>query len=360
MSPAPKFRRSTRRVARSFRLEAKGTVLVAALAAVVAVSCSRPASRGAWLPTRPIEFVVAAGPGGGSDQLARTVQSIIQKYKLVDRSVIVTNKGGGSGAEAFIYAKGAIGNPHKLVFATNNVWLIPLGSAVGYTWSDLQPVAAVAFDEFMLWVNSNAPYPDVSTFLDAARNGAKRLAVAGTASKDTDQVLVRQIEKVGQVGFSYVPFRSGSEVAVQLAGGHVAANVNNPQENAPLWRAGSIRPLCVFSPTRLNLPPEGGSHGTEGGGQTLADIPTCKEAGLPIERYQMPRTVWLPKGVTVEQVAFYRNVLAKVRETEEWKAWLRRGSQTDAFLSGPELTDYIAKDERWLRGQFAEDGWLVD
>ena len=195
--------------------------------------------------------MVAAGPGGGSDQLARTVQSIIQKYKLVDRSVIVTNKGGGSGTEAFIYAKGAIGNPHKVVFATNNVWLIPLGSAVGYRWSDLQPVAAVAFDEFMLWVNSNAPYSDVSTFLNAARSGTKRLAVAGTASKDTDQVLVRQIEKVGQVAFSYVPFRSGSEVAVQLAGGHVAANVNNPQENAPLWRAGSIRPLCVFSPARL-------------------------------------------------------------------------------------------------------------
>jgi tripartite-type tricarboxylate transporter receptor subunit TctC len=73
----------------------------------------------------------------------------------------------------------------------------------------------------------------------------------------------------------------------------------------------------------------------------------------------MPRTVWLPKGVTDEQVAFYRNVLTRVRETEEWKAWLRKGSQTDAFLSGTELTDYIASDERWLRGQFAEDGWLA-
>lgn len=341
----------------NFRLKAEVTGLpcVALLLVMAAASgCARPANQREWKPSRPVEFVVAAGPGGGSDQLARTVQSIIQKYKLVDRSVIVTNKGGGSGTEAFIYAKGAIGNPHKLVFATNNVWLIPLGSAVGYRRSDLQPVAAVAFDEFMLWVNSKAPYPDVSTFLDAARNGAKRLAVAGTASKDTDQVLVRQIEKVGQVAFSYVPFKSGSEVAVQLAGGHVAANVNNPQENAPLWRAGTIRPLCVFSPARL------GYADVVSAGRTWADIPTCMEAGLPIERYQMPRTVWLPKGVTDAQVAFYRNVLARVRETEEWKAWLRRGSQTDAFLSGSELTDYIAKDESWLRGQFAEDGWLAN
>jgi len=313
---------------------------------LVALGCSAPVSRSGWAPSRPIEFVVAAGPGGGSDLLARTVQSIIQKHKLIDGSVIVTNKGGGSGSEAFVYAKGSSGNPHKVVFATNNVWLLPLGSSVGYAWSDLQPVAAVAFDEFMLWVNSTAPYRDVTAFLDAARRAGKHLAIAGTASKDTDQVLVRQIEKVGHVAFAYVPFRSGSEVAVQLAGGHVAANVNNPQENMGQWRAGTIRPLCVFSAARLHY-------------ADAADIPTCKESGLPIERYQMPRTVWLPRGVTDEQVEFYRSVLAKVRDTEEWKAWLQRGSLTDAFLSGTELTDYIAADERWLRGQFAEDGWLV-
>jgi tripartite-type tricarboxylate transporter receptor subunit TctC len=320
---------------------------------IAAVGCSTPATNRAWSPTRPVEFIVAAGPGGGSDQLARTVQSIIQKHHLFDASVIVTNKGGGSGSEAFVYAKGAPGDPHKVVFATNNVWLLPLGSAVGYAWSDLRPVAAVAFDEFMLWVNATAPYQNIVSFLDAARAGTK-LAIAGTASKDTDQVLVRQIEKIGHVAFAYVPFKSGNEAAVQLAGGHVAANVNNPQENIGQWRAGTIRPLCVFSPTRLNYADVVTAK------QSWSDIPTCKEAGLPIERYQMPRTVWLPKGVTDEQVAFYRTVLAKVRDTDEWKAWLKRGSQTDAFLSGPELTDYIASDERWLRGQFAEDGWLVN
>lgn len=327
--------------------------MIAAALVSLAAACSTPANHAGWTPSRPIEFIVAAGAGGGSDQLARTVQLIVRKHKLIDSSVIVTNKGGGSGSEAFVYAKGAAGDPHKIVFATNNVWLLPLGSAVGYAWSDLQPVAAVAFDEFMLWVNATAPYQDVASFLDTARTARPKMAIAGTASKDTDQVLVRQIEKIGHVAFAYVPFRSGSEVAVQLAGGHVAANVNNPQENMGQWRAGTIRPLCVFSRTRLNYADAVTAK------QSWADIPTCMEAGLPIERYQMPRTVWLPKGVTDEQVAFYRTMLAKVRDTDEWKAWLRRGSQTDAFLSGSELTDYIAADERWLRGQFAEDGWLV-
>jgi tripartite-type tricarboxylate transporter receptor subunit TctC len=176
--------------------------------------------------------------------------------------------------------------------------------------------------------------------------------MAGTQAKDTDQVLVRRIEKAAGVAFNYIPFRSGSEVAVQLAGGHVSANVNNPQENVAQWRAGTVRPLCVFAPARLH------DADAVDADRSWADVPTCVEAGLPIERYQMPRTVWLPRGVTDGQAAFYLDVLAKVRQTAEWKAWLRRGSQSDVFLSGAELAAYIADDERQLRAQFAEDGWL--
>lgn len=70
----------------------------------------------------------------------------------------------------------------------------------------------------MLWVSATAPYQNITGFLDAARVAKSKLAVAGTASKDTDRVLVRQIEKIGDVAFACVPFRSGSEAAVQLAG----------------------------------------------------------------------------------------------------------------------------------------------
>ncbi len=62
-----------------------------------------------WQPTRPVEFVVAAGAGGGSDIFARTVQSIVVKYKLMPQSIVVLNKGGGSGAEGFVYVKSAHG-----------------------------------------------------------------------------------------------------------------------------------------------------------------------------------------------------------------------------------------------------------
>ena len=64
-----------------------------------------------WKPTKSIEFVATAGPGGGTDNLARTVQSIITKHKLLDQPIIVSNKGGGSGAEGYVYGKSQAGDP---------------------------------------------------------------------------------------------------------------------------------------------------------------------------------------------------------------------------------------------------------
>lgn len=307
-----------------------------------------------WQPNKPVEFIVASGPGGGTDQFARLVQSIIQKHELMTVPVIVSNKGGGAGSEAFVYGKGAAGDPTKVVFGTNNEWLLPLVTKMGYKSDDLRPVASMAVDEFLLWTSSEGPYKTAKDFIDAARQQNGGMKVAGSQSKDTDQILVRRIEKATGVKFTYVPFKSGGEAAVQLAGAHVDANTNNPQENVGQWKAGKVRPLCVFSATRLAY------KEPVADGKSWADIPTCVEAGIPLEKYQMPRTVWLPKDVGDEQVAFYVGVLDKVRQTPEWKDWLARTSQSEAFVTGAAFAGAIKDDEAKNRVQFTEDGWLVN
>src|SRR3974390_2086329 len=80
----------------------------------------------AWQPSKPIEFIATAGPGGGTDIIARTVQSIITKYKFGGEPIVVVNKGGGSGAEGYTYGKAAAGDPHKVVFGTSNAWQQPM------------------------------------------------------------------------------------------------------------------------------------------------------------------------------------------------------------------------------------------
>ena len=58
-----------------------------------------------WEPTKPIEFVIPAGTGGGADQMARLIAGITEKNKLSPRPIIAVNKSGGAGAEGFLYVK---------------------------------------------------------------------------------------------------------------------------------------------------------------------------------------------------------------------------------------------------------------
>jgi tripartite-type tricarboxylate transporter receptor subunit TctC len=90
-----------------------------------------------------------------------------------------------------------------------------------------------------------------------------------------------------------------------------------------------------------------------------SDIPTCAESGIPIEQYQQPRTVWLPKGVPADAVAYYVGVLEKVRATPEWKDYIERSAQTDRLIVGDDLRTFFASDEQKARKVFEQEGWLV-
>jgi putative tricarboxylic transport membrane protein len=311
------------------------------------------AAQADWKPAKPVEFIVTSSPGGGTDNFARMVQSIIAKHKLMEQSVVVTNKGGGSGAEGFVYTKVAAGDPHKLTFGTNNAYLLPYVAKLAYKPSELTPVAAMALDEFVLWVNGNSPYKDAKSFIEAAKAKPETLKIGGSQSKDTDQTLTSLIEEATGTKFIYVPFQGGGAAGVQLAGGHIDGNTNNPNENAGQWKAGAVTPLCVFSPSRL----QGGAKVTATMG--WSDIPTCKEAGIPIEQFQMPRTVWLPGGVPQEAAEFYADLLKKVSETPEWKEYIDRTSQTNRFLAGEELKRFIAEDDVKTSKVFEREGWIV-
>lgn len=96
------------------------TVLLAATAMAVAAPAMAE-----WSPARPIEFVVASGTGGGTDNFAGTIQGALTREDIVDASIVVLNKGGGSGAEAFLYALQNGGDAHNLIFGTNNAYLLP-------------------------------------------------------------------------------------------------------------------------------------------------------------------------------------------------------------------------------------------
>ncbi|HJW78174.1 MAG TPA: tripartite tricarboxylate transporter substrate binding protein, partial [Beijerinckiaceae bacterium] len=54
-----------------------------AAASAIAVATTSLPALAAWQPTRPVEFIVPAGTGGGADQMARVIQGIVQKHNLM-------------------------------------------------------------------------------------------------------------------------------------------------------------------------------------------------------------------------------------------------------------------------------------
>jgi tripartite-type tricarboxylate transporter receptor subunit TctC len=209
----------------------------------------------------------------------------------------------------------------------------------------------MAQDEFLLWVKQDSPYKTAGDYLQAASSGEFKMG--GAQSKDTDEVLTRMIEKVGHVKLTYIPFKSGAEAAVQLAGGHIDSHVNNPSESLGQWRGGTQRPLCAFSPKRLAAGPK--ITATEG----WSDIPTCVEQGLDISQYEQPRTVWLPGKVTADQAAFYVDLMKKVQATPEWKDYIDKTAQVDTFLTGEAFDAFIKQDLDRVKQVAGEQGWLV-
>lgn len=309
-----------------------------------------PAEAQGWQPTRPINFVVPAGTGGGADQMARVVQGIVSKHSLAPQPIIVVNKGGGAGAEGFLEVKGKRGDPHTIIISLSNLFTTPLATGVPFNWKDLTPVAMLALDEFVLWVNAASPHKSVADFIAAGRT--QRLRMGGTGSRQEDHIITAAITKATGVPFTYVPFQGGGAVAVQLVGNHIDSTVNNPIEAVTHWRSGALRPLCVFDGKRLPV--------TQKMTDTMAwsDIPTCREQGLDVE-YLMLRGIFMPGGVRPEQVAWYINLFEKVRATPEWQELMINGAFNTTFMTGDAFREWLTTEEAKHRTLMEAAGFLA-
>jgi tripartite-type tricarboxylate transporter receptor subunit TctC len=307
----------------------------------------------AWQPTRPVEFFVPAGTGGGADQMARVIQGIVTKHNLMPTAMVVINKAGGAGGEGFLDVKGARGNPHKLVVTLSNLFTTPLATGIPFSWKDLTPVAMMALDEFVLWVNADTPYKTAEDYIKAMKAApAGHFKMGGTGSKQEDQIITVAIEKSAGVRMTYIPFKGGGEVAVQLVGGHVDSTVNNPIEAVAQWRGGKLRPLCVFDEKTLPVTDK------IAGDMAWSDIPTCKSQGLDVE-YLMLRGIFMPPGVTKEQVDYYVDLMKKVRETPEWKQLMHDGAFNQTFMSGDDYAKWVDKEEQRHRELMKGAGFLA-
>jgi putative tricarboxylic transport membrane protein len=301
-----------------------------------------------WEPTKPIEFVIPAGTGGGADQMARLIAGIAEKNKLSPRPLIAVNKSGGAGAEGFLYVKEKKGDPHVMIITLSNLFTTPLHTGVPFNWKDLTPLARMALDEFILWVNAETPYKTAKEYIDAVKaqsGGGNRMKMGGTGSAQEDQIITIQLEQALGVKFTYVPFKGGGEVCVNLVGKHVDSTVNNPIECVSHWKANRVRPLAVFDTARIS---------NEG----WKDIPTIKESlGVDIN-YLMLRGIFGAPGIPKDSVQWHIDFLKKVYDSAEFKKYLADGALKPAFATGDEYVKWVQANEQLHKELMAKGGLL--
>jgi putative tricarboxylic transport membrane protein len=306
----------------------------------------------AWEPAKPITFAVSGGPGGGADQMARLIQGIVSKHHLAKQPIVVVIENGGGGGQTFMDIKNSAGDPHKIAIVLSNLYSVPLSTDLAFNWRDTTPVALMALDEFVLWVNAKSPYKDAKSYIAAVKAKPDTFKMGGAGSKREDQIVTAMLEQATGAKFTFIPYKGGGEISAQLVGGHIESDVNNPIEHISHWRAGQVRPLCVMDDKRMPF------DAKIAGGMSWHDVPTCKEEGIGAQ-YLMLRAIVMPKGVTDEQRKYYVDLLHKVTQTPEWRDFVNRGAYKEDFLTGAALEKFLEQDEARHREIMRQAGFLA-
>jgi tripartite-type tricarboxylate transporter receptor subunit TctC len=241
--------------------------------------------------------------------------------------MLPVNKGGGSGAEALRYMNDKAGDPHVVMATLNSYFTTPLRQPdLGVDIAEFTPLARMAIDNFVLWVNGDSGITSLEQWVEAvkAKDGAWKMGGTGTGQED--QLVAGMLEQAFGVKMTYVPFDGGGEVAKNLAGGHVDSTVNNPSEAMGFFKAGKATPLAAFSEARLTGP--------------LAETPTMRELGHDLV-YTMQRSFVGAPGMPAEAAAYYVDLFTKLGQTPEWTEYAATEALDTAPLTGADLQAYF-------------------
>ncbi|MDH3692974.1 MAG: tripartite tricarboxylate transporter substrate binding protein [Gammaproteobacteria bacterium] len=295
----------------------------------------------AWEPKKPVEFIIMAGTGGGADQMARLMQSIIQKNKLSSQPFIPINKPGGSGAEALRYLKDKEGDDHVVMISLNSFYTTPLlNPDLGVDISTFTPIGRMALDTFLLWVNSETDIMSLDDYVATVKDKGLDWKMGGTGEGQEDTLVTGMLQNKFGFEVTYVPFPGGGTVAKNLIGNHINSTVNNPSEQMGFFEAGKSRPLMALTPERLPQFP---------------DVPTSGELGHDDLVYYMQRSINAAPGMSADAQEYYINLFKQVFDSEAWQGFCASdGIFCDEWLAGADLAAYHqtekAKHEGLLKG----------
>jgi tripartite-type tricarboxylate transporter receptor subunit TctC len=295
------------------------------------------AAHAAWQPTKPVQFIVMAGKGGGADKAVRFLVDVIVKKGLSPVPFEVVNEPGRSGADALAQLQKRVGDNHAILFTLNSFYTTPLDMPeLGIDVSKFAPIARLAEDVFLLWVHADRK--DIATiddFVKAAKAKGKDWVMAGTGKGAEDELLTKFLNASYGLQMTYKAMGGGGEVAKELAEKKVDSTVNNPAEQNDFYPKGLTKPIVAFTPSRL---------------QAYLAVPTLRETGMDFN-YFMQRSVVGAPNMAADALAFYDKLFRDLFASAEWKEYASKNSLSGDLLTGGALMSYWLKERekhaRW-------------
>ena len=280
-----------------------------------------------WQPKRPIDFTIMAGPGGGADQIARFVQSVVEANDMTNRPLIPTNRGGGSGAESLLHLKDARDPDHTLMVTLNSFYTTPIRQeGLGVDVEAFTPITMMGVDPFVLWVHKDSGITTFEDYIAKVKEMDGEYVMGGTGTGQEDSIVIAYMAGAFDLKIKYIPYDGGGAVAKDLAGQQIMATVNNPAEAKGFYESGDFVPLLAFSDERMDAYP---------------DVPTMKEKGHDFSYYNQRAIVGAP-GMSDEAAAYYREVFGKVYESEDWQSYLTSESLSPLPMDEAQTRAYWA------------------
>ena len=289
------------------------------------VSAGAPATPA--MSDRSITFMAPAAPGGGWDQTARTMQSVIQENKLVGNVQVINVPGAGGTIGLAQVVNSQKGNPDFYMVTG----LIMMGAILtndsAVTLDQVIPIARLIGEYEVMVVPADSPYQTLSDFIEAWKTDPGAMSIAGGSAGGSDHMLAGLLAQAVGVDVSlvnYLPHSGGGESLASLLGSHVAAGINGFAELQTFIESGRLRALALSSEERV-----------EG-----LDIPTFVEQGLDVTLANW-RGVAAAPGISEQQKAALVSLIKQIYSTQTWRDALTRNNWIDLFMTGPEYEAFL-------------------
>ena len=297
-----------------------------------------------WKPDRPVELIIGAAPGGANDRIGRALQRGLQDGKVAN-PVVVMNKPGGGQTIAFSYLASHPGNAHYLALASSSWITTVAGGGTSVTLRDVTPVIKILDEYQVYFVRNDSPIRTAKDIVDRLKKDPGSVSFGfSTATGNPLHISIATFGRLAGVDpakLTTVVYESGTNTAIQVAGGHLDVGVQSPGSAWQLAQAGKIRLLAVAGPNRL--PGE------------LANVPTLREQGINSDA-NVFYTLFAPKGIDSAQVAWWDRSLLSVMQSEQ----IRKDAEFNRWTLDPighrELPAFLEREHENYRRALAELG----